>query len=56
MKDSFINIQQGQWTTHIESDHKFLFIDKKRKSKIKARLGFVYFVALVSSLIILFTR
>lgn len=56
MKDSFINIQQGQWTTHFESDNKSSFLDKKRKSKIKTRLGFVYFVALVSSLIILFTR
>lgn len=56
MKDSVINIQQGQWTKALESDNKSSFLDNNNKGKIKARLGFIYFVALVSSLIILFAR
>lgn len=56
MKDSVINIQQGEWPKTFESDNRPSFFNYNNKGKIKARLGFIYFVALVSSLIILFAK
>ena len=56
MKDSVINIQHGEWPKTIESENRSSFFNNNNKGKIKARLGFIYFVALVSSLIILFAR
>ncbi|MDY0081762.1 MAG: hypothetical protein RBR74_01135 [Ignavibacteriaceae bacterium] len=56
MKDSIIEIQQREWTSSLESDNKSSFFNFEVKGKIKSRLGFIYFVALVSSLIILFAK
>ncbi len=56
MKDSALKIYHSEW----ENSEVFIkrnsdFGDDK-KAMIKARLGFIYFVVLVSSLIVIFTR
>jgi len=56
MRDSAFRIHQGEWGNSEEIIKNSSLLSNKNTGKIKARLGFVYFVVLVSSLIVLFTR
>ncbi|OQY71543.1 MAG: hypothetical protein B6D44_12540 [Ignavibacteriales bacterium UTCHB2] len=53
MKDSIIKIEQEKLTTPLEYDYRSSFLNR---GKIKSRLGFIYFVVLVSSIVILFVK
>jgi hypothetical protein len=56
MRDSTFRLHQGEWGNSEESIQKFSESGNNKKGMIKARLGFIYFVVLVSSLIVIFTR
>lgn len=56
MRNSAISIHEGEWGNSEESVKRFSESGNDNKGMIKARLGFIYFVVLVSSLIVIFTR
>lgn len=56
MRDSAFKLHQGEWGNSEVIVKKTSGSGKDNKGMIKARLGFIYFVVLVSSLIVLFTR
>lgn len=56
MRDSAFRLHQGEWGNSEESVKRFSESGNDNKGMIKARLGFIYFVVLVSSLIVIFTR
>jgi len=56
MRDSALRIHQGEWRNSEESVKTNSESGNDNKGMIKARLGFIYFVVLVSSLIVIFTR
>lgn len=55
MRDSAIRLHHGEWEKE-ETINGLSGLSNENKGKIKARLGFVYFVVLLASLIVLFTR
>ena len=56
MRDSAFRLHQGEWGNSEESVKTNSEWGNDNKGMIKARLGFIYFVVLVSSLVVLFTR
>jgi len=56
MRDSAFRLHQGEWGNSEESVKKHSESENDKKGMIKTRLGFIYFVVLVSSLIVIFTR
>ncbi len=56
MRDTAFRIHQGEWGNSEEAVQKFSESGNNNKGMIKARLGFIYFVVLVTSLIVIFTR
>jgi hypothetical protein len=56
MKDSVLKIYPGEWGNSEASVRRNSDFGDNKKGMIKTRLGFIYFVVLVSSLIVLFTR
>ena len=56
MKDSVLKIYQNKWENSEVSVKRNSDLGNDNKEMIKSRLGFIYFVVLVSSLIVLFTR
>ncbi|MBE0551250.1 MAG: hypothetical protein IH619_02560 [Ignavibacterium sp.] len=56
MKDSVLKIYQSEWENSEVSVKRNSDFGNNKNGMIKARLGFIYFVVLVSSLIVLFTR
>lgn len=56
MKDSTFRLHQGEWGNSEVLVNKTSEPEKDNKGMIKSRLGFIYFVVLVSSLIVIFTR
>lgn len=55
MRNSAIRLHQGEWEKE-ESIKGFSGLSNENKGKIKARLGFIYFVVLLTSLIVLFAK
>lgn len=55
MRDSAIKLHQGEWEKE-EAIKGFSGLSNFNKGKIKARLGFIYFLVLAASLIVLFTK
>ena len=56
MKDSVLKIYQSEWQNSEVSVKRNSDFGDDKKGMIKTRVGFIYFVVLVSSLIVLFTR
>jgi len=56
MKDSALKIYQSEWGNSEVSVNRNSDFGDDKKGMIKARLGFIYFVVLVSSIIVIFTR
>jgi hypothetical protein len=56
MKDTAFRLHQSEWGNSEESVKRFAEFGNNNKGMIKARLGFIYFVVLVSSLIVILTR
>ena len=56
MKDSVLKIYQNEWQNSEVSVKRNSDFGDDKKGMIKTRVGFIYFVVLVSSLIVLFTR
>ncbi len=56
MKDSVLKIYQSEWGNSEVSVKRNSDFGNDKKGMIKTRLGFIYFVVLVSSLIVIFTR
>jgi hypothetical protein len=56
MRDSALRIHQGEWGNSEVSVNQHSKSGNDNKGMIKSRLGFIYFVVLVSSLIVIFTR
>jgi hypothetical protein len=56
MRDSALRIQQGEWGNSEDSVNKSSESGHDNKGIFKTRLGFIYFVVLVSSLVVIFTR
>ncbi|MCC6254825.1 MAG: hypothetical protein IT276_07925 [Ignavibacteriaceae bacterium] len=56
MRDSAFRLHQGEWGNSEVLVKKTSESGNDNKGMIKARLGFIYFVVLVSSLIVIFTR
>ena len=56
MKDLVLKVYQSEWKNSEVSVKKNSDFGNNKNGMIKARLGFIYFVVLVSSLIVLFTR
>ena len=56
MRDSAFRLHQGELEKSEVSVKKSSESGKENKGLIKTRLGFIYFVALVSSIIVIFTR
>ena len=56
MRDSAFRIHQGEWGNSEESVKRLSGSGNKNKGLLKARLAFIYFVVLVSSLIVLFVK
>jgi hypothetical protein len=56
MRESTFKINQNEWENSIVSSKRFSEPGNDNSGMIKARLGFIYFVVLVSSIIVLLTR
>ena len=56
MRDSTFRLHQGEWGNSEVLAKKTSGSGNDNKGMIKTRLGFIYFVVLISSLIVLFTR
>lgn len=56
MKDSALNIYHNKWENSEVSVKRNSDFGDDKKGMIKTRLGFIYFVVLVSSIIVLLTR
>lgn len=56
MRDAAFKLHQGEWEKTEESIKGFSGLSNENNGKIKARLGFIYFVVLLTSLIVLFTK
>ena len=56
MRDTAVRIHQGEWGNSETTEKRFSGLSNENKGMIKSRLGFIYFVVLVSSLLVLFTR
>lgn len=56
MRDSALRIHKGEWGNSEELVNKHSELGNDNKGMIKTRLGFIYFVVLVSTLIVIFTR
>ena len=56
MKDSALKIYQSEWGNSEVSVKRNSDFEDDKKGMIKTRLGFIYFVVLVSSLIVIFTK
>jgi hypothetical protein len=56
MRDTAFRLHQDEWGNSEESVQKFSESGNNNKGMIKARLGFIYFVVLATSLIVIFTR
>ena len=56
MKDSVLKIYQSEWENSEVSVRRNSDFGDDKKGMIKTRLGFIYFVVLVSSIIVIFTR
>lgn len=56
MRDSALIISRSEWKKSEASVKRNSDLGNDNKGMVKARLGFIYFVVLVSSLIVLFTR
>jgi len=56
MKDSVLKIYQSEWENSEASVRRNSDFGDNKKGMIKTRLGFIYFVVLVSSIIVIFTR
>jgi hypothetical protein len=56
MRDSAFRLHQGEWGNSETQEKRFSGLSNKNNGMIKSRLGFIYFVVLVSSLIALFAR
>ena len=56
MKDSALKIYQSEWGNSEVSVNRNSDFGDDKKGMIRARLGFIYFVVLVSSLIVIFTK
>lgn len=56
MRDSTFRLHQGEWGNSDAAVKNSSESGNDNKGMIKARLGFIYFVVLVSSLIVIFTR
>jgi len=56
MRETTFKIHQGKWESTGESIKRFSNPGNNNKGMIKTRLGFIYFVVLLSSLIVIFTR
>jgi len=56
MRESALKIYQVEWRNSEASVKRNSNLGNDNKGMIKARLGFIYFVVFVSSLIVLFTR
>ena len=54
MKDSAFRIHQGEWGISEKSVKNFS--EEKNNGMIKSRFGLIYFIVLVSSLLIFFAR
>jgi hypothetical protein len=56
MRDSAFKIHQSEWKNSEVSVNRYSDSGDNNKGMIKARLGFIYFVVLVTSIIVIFTR
>lgn len=56
MRDSAFKIYQSEWKNSQVSVKKYSDSEDNNKGMVKARLGFIYFIVLVTSIIVMFTR
>ena len=56
MRDTAFRIHRGEWEKSQESVKLFSGLSNENNGKIKTRFGFIYFVILVSSLVVFFLR
>jgi hypothetical protein len=55
MRETAFKLHQGEWEKKEETLRGFTGLSNENKGKIKSRLGFIYFIVILSSLIVLFT-
>jgi hypothetical protein len=56
MRDNAFRIHRGEWGKSQQSVSKFSNLSNNNEGKIKTRLGFIYFIVLVCSLVVFLIR